>query len=128
MDAVRLAQVQTNGDLIGREMVRCDLLLMSGGFTPSVHLFSQSRGRLRFDGELEAYVPGLSVEQERSAGACRGVFGLAAALADGAAAGEAASRAAGHAGARARTFPTQAPAFGTGGMLGALPQGNSLGV
>ena len=42
--------------------------------------------------------------------------------------GEAASRAAGHAGARARTFPTQAPAFGTGGMPGALPQGNSPGA
>ncbi len=28
---------------------------------------------------------------------------------------------------RARAFPTQAPEFGTGGMLGALPQGNSPG-
>ena len=31
------------------ETLRCDLLLMSGGFTPSVHLFSQSLGKLRFD-------------------------------------------------------------------------------
>ena len=31
---------------------------MSGGWTPTVHLFSQSRGKLRFDEELQAFVPG----------------------------------------------------------------------
>ena len=31
---------------------------MSGGYTPSVHLFSQSRGKLRWDAELQAFVPG----------------------------------------------------------------------
>ena len=31
-----------------REWVRAGLLAMSGGWTPSVHLFSQSRGTLRF--------------------------------------------------------------------------------
>ncbi|MGH7057397.1 MAG: 2Fe-2S iron-sulfur cluster-binding protein, partial [Acetobacteraceae bacterium] len=67
------------------ERVACDLVLMSGGFTPSVHLFSQSRGTLRFDSDTEAYVPDRSAQHERSAGACRGVFELADALADGAA-------------------------------------------
>ncbi len=127
VDEVRLAEVRADGDLSGAEALRCDLLLMSGGFTPSVHLFSQSRGKLRFDGELDAYVPGLSIEQERSAGACRGVFGLGAALADGAAAGETAARAAGHGGAKARMFAARAPEFGGGGMVGALPQGHSAG-
>ncbi len=127
VEEVRLARVQGDGDLGRAQAVRCDLVLMQGGFTPSVHLFSQSRGKVRFDGELEAYVPGLSIEQERSAGTCRGVFGLGAALADGAAAGEAAARAAGHGGAKARAFAAKAPAFGTGGMLGALPQGHSAG-
>jgi sarcosine oxidase, subunit alpha len=121
VNAARLAEVRTDGSLRGTEMVRCDLVLMSGGFTPSVHLFSQSRGKLRFDSELQAYVPGISVEQERSAGACRGVFGLAGALADGAAAGEAAARAAGYGRAKARLIAASAPEFGTGGVLGALP-------
>ena len=31
---------------------------MSGGWTPSVHLFSQSRGKVRFDEALDAFVPG----------------------------------------------------------------------
>jgi sarcosine oxidase subunit alpha len=100
------------------ESVPCDLLLMSGGWTPSVHLFSQSRGHLRFDPELGAYVPNLSVERERSAGACRGVFGLAAALADGAAAGEAAAKASGHGGAHAQQLLVAAATFGGGGCLG----------
>lgn len=127
VDEVRLAPVGPGGEVGRARAVRCDLLLMSGGFTPSVHLFSQSLGKPRFDGELDAYVPGLSVQQERSAGACRGVFGLAAVLADGAAAGEDAARAAGFAGAKARPISAQAPEFGTGGIIGALPQGHSAG-
>ena len=31
----------------GSVRVPCDALLMCGGYTPSVHLFSQTRGRLR---------------------------------------------------------------------------------
>ena len=38
----------------GERKVACDALLMSGGWTPSVHLFSQSRGKLVFDEALAA--------------------------------------------------------------------------
>jgi sarcosine oxidase subunit alpha len=69
----------------------CDAVLMSGGFTPAVHLFSQSRGKLDWSDHLKSFVPGQSAENERSAGACRGVFGLAEALSDGTAAGAAAA-------------------------------------
>ncbi|HEV2230317.1 MAG TPA: 2Fe-2S iron-sulfur cluster-binding protein, partial [Steroidobacteraceae bacterium] len=70
----------------------CDLVLMSGGLTPSVHLHSQSRGKLVWDCGLQAFLPGEPAERSRSAGACRGVFALDAAFADGAAAGAAAAR------------------------------------
>ena len=90
----------------------CDLVLMSGGLTPSVHLLSQSRGKLVWDEHLQAFLPGEPGEHSRSAGACRGIFALAAALADGAAAGAAAARDAlapgrtgVHAGAPARRAP-----------------------
>jgi len=33
----------------GEDAIPCDLILMCGGWTPSVHLFSQSRGKLKFD-------------------------------------------------------------------------------
>ena len=75
----------------GGERVECDLVLMAGGWTPSIHLFSQSRGQLHYDDGLGAFVPGTSVQRERSAGACRGTYDLAACLAEGYAAGGAAA-------------------------------------
>jgi sarcosine oxidase subunit alpha len=93
---------RVSGIEIGGTLYACDLVLMSGGFAPSVHLFSQSRGRLTWSDAARAFVPSASAERERSAGACRGVYGLAAALADGAAAGHAAAGACGYHGAGRR--------------------------
>ena len=70
------------------ESLGCDLVLMCGGWTPSVHLYSQSRARLRFDEHSQAFLPGEWTEQVRAAGACNGTFGLAACLEEGAAAGD----------------------------------------
>ena len=72
----------TNG-----ETITCDAVLMCGGWTPSVHLFSQSRGRLRFDDTLRAFLPGASTGAARSVGACNGTFDLASCLEEGYAAG-----------------------------------------
>ncbi len=82
--------------------VACDALLMSGGWTPSVHLFSQSRGRLVFDEALQVFRPGTSAQRERSAGACNATFDLGSALVEGDAAGRAAAIAAGFATPRGR--------------------------
>jgi sarcosine oxidase, subunit alpha len=84
--------------------VACDALLMSGGWTPSVHLFSQSRGRLAFDEALQLFRPGASAQRERSAGACNATFDLAGSLAEGDAAGRAAAAGAGFAAKAARTY------------------------
>jgi sarcosine oxidase subunit alpha len=67
--------------------VDCDLVLMAGGWTPTVHLFSQSGGKLQWDGAQGCPVPGRSVQAERSVGACTGQFSLTDALANGIAAG-----------------------------------------
>ncbi|MGH7106624.1 MAG: 2Fe-2S iron-sulfur cluster-binding protein, partial [Acetobacteraceae bacterium] len=64
--AVRLAAMNAEGSLSGTRDIACDLVLMSGGFTPSVHLFSQSRGTLRFNDDVQAFVPDRSAQQERS--------------------------------------------------------------
>ncbi|MGO9755490.1 MAG: sarcosine oxidase subunit alpha family protein [Roseiarcus sp.] len=98
------------------EAIVCDLVAMSGGWTPSVHLFSQSRGKLAFDEALQAFIPDVSVQAERSAGACRGVFALADALADGAAAGAAAIGAPAPAG-----FAVEGAPAAHGGFLGLAP-------
>ena len=97
VDGVEVRSLSTDGASVGDDdrRIPCDLVCVSGGWSPTVHLFSQSQGRLRFDAERAAFVPGESVQRERSAGAARGLLGLSECLADGAAAGADAVRAAG---------------------------------
>jgi sarcosine oxidase, subunit alpha len=82
-----IARVAPDGSVVPLRREACDLVLMAGGWTPSVHLFSQARGTLRFDDALQAFVPGAPVADLASAGACAGASGLAAAFAQGTAAG-----------------------------------------
>jgi sarcosine oxidase, subunit alpha len=92
---LRVAGITLGWERDGRvqtaQRIVCDAVLMSGGYTPSVHLFSQSRGKLEWREELSAFIPAQSAERTQSAGACRGIFELEAVLADGAAAGAAAA-------------------------------------
>jgi sarcosine oxidase subunit alpha len=81
VNAVQIAAVDGHGEVSsGSERIACDLVVMSGGLTPSVHLFSQSRGKLEWEEELQAFVPGDPAEKTRSAGACAGVFDLKSVL------------------------------------------------
>ena len=48
---------------------------MSGGWTPTVHLFSQSRGKLIYRESDATFVPHQSFQEEISIGACNGTFG-----------------------------------------------------
>jgi sarcosine oxidase, subunit alpha len=109
---------QVSGDtVLDRETIACDVLLISGGYTPSVHLFSQSRGQLKWDADLQAFIPGKSAEHERSAGACRGIFELSEVLADGAAAGAQAADSQ----KAIRRYSVQSESCGRTPYLGALP-------
>jgi sarcosine oxidase, subunit alpha len=117
VSSVELAQF-IDGRVTGRRTVSCDALLMSGGYTPSVHLFSQSLGKLAWDEERQVFLPAASAERERSAGACRGVDGLGDALHDGAQAGLAAA----NRGGDARQFRVVSREFSMRGAPGALPQ------
>ena len=101
--------------------VACDALLMSGGWTPSVHLFSQSRGRLVFDEALQVFKPGASAQRERSVGACNATFDLAGALAEGDAAGRAAAAAAGFAAPSARVYAVSGAVAPPGSAFGSAP-------
>ncbi|MBT6094841.1 MAG: sarcosine oxidase subunit alpha family protein [Rhodospirillaceae bacterium] len=96
--SVSVAALDTNGEINGdtREVI-CDLVAVSGGWTPSVHLLSQSRGKLRYDEDRTTFVPKTSFQRERSAGAANGSFALGDCLAQGLAAGTEAATAAGFA-------------------------------
>ncbi|WP_448638828.1 glycine cleavage T C-terminal barrel domain-containing protein [Geodermatophilus sp. URMC 63] len=63
--------------------IACDLLLVSGGWNPAVHLFSQARGRLRFDETLGAFLPAEELDGVAVTGSAAGVIDLAGCLADG---------------------------------------------
>ena len=78
----RVRTVVTGG---GRRL-DADLLLVAGGWSPVVHLYGQAGGRLRYDGELGAFVPESCRQAVEVAGAARGVRALPDCLADGAAA------------------------------------------
>lgn len=86
-----VAPVDEQGRIGKRTTLKCDCVGLSGGWTPAVHLFSQSRGRLQFSDSIDAFVPGTSVQTERSAGACTGTYDLAACLTQGWQAGLAAT-------------------------------------
>jgi sarcosine oxidase, subunit alpha len=73
----------TGGGAGSAEAIGCDLLLVSGGWNPAVHLFSQSRGRLRYDERLGAFLPAEQLDGLAVAGSAAGVLDLAGCLADG---------------------------------------------
>lgn len=55
------------------DRISCDLLLVSGGWNPAVHLFSQARGQLRHDEALGAFVPGEELQGVTVVGAAAGL-------------------------------------------------------
>jgi sarcosine oxidase, subunit alpha len=56
----------------GKSAIACDALLMAGGWTPSVHLWSHSKGSLKWRDDLGAYVPDQPNENVSCVGACSG--------------------------------------------------------
>ena len=98
--SVRVNRVK-DGQVAGGQPIACDCLLMSGGWTPSLHLFSHTKGSLIWDAAAQTYLPGETIEECHVAGAGKGLWGCGAVLADGDAAGVAAARALGHAASEA---------------------------
>jgi sarcosine oxidase subunit alpha len=74
--------------------IRIDALLTSAGWTPSVHLFSQSRGKVAFDDATQRFLPGQYAQDCVSVGACNGTDTLEETMAEAYAAGESAASAA----------------------------------
>jgi sarcosine oxidase subunit alpha len=110
--SVTVRQLGPSGDgLVGDpRQIECDCVLHSGGWNPTVHLFSQARGSLRYDEAIAAFVPDRAVQRQRSAGACAGSFALADCLEQGFAAGLAAAADAGFSTRDIGARPSAAPA------------------
>src|SRR6202521_4451511 len=55
--------------------IQCDLLCVSGGFNPTLHLFSQAQGRLRYEEGLACFVPDAAPPNVEVVGAAAGDLG-----------------------------------------------------
>jgi len=93
ISSVELRPVEKEADSYtgAAQWIDCDLVAMSGGWSPAIHLFSQSQGKLRYDAKNICYVPDIIVQNQCVAGSCDGKFSLRDCLASGAAAGRGAA-------------------------------------
>ena len=66
-----------NKSVIGTKTnIDCDCLGMAGGWTPAVHLFTQSGGKLKFRDEDQVFIPNEYPSKQISIGSCNGDFEL----------------------------------------------------
>jgi sarcosine oxidase subunit alpha len=58
--------------------IRCDLLMVSGGWSPTVHLYSQAQGKIVYDEQKAMFRPAQSSADDRCIviGGANGTFGL----------------------------------------------------
>src|SRR5439155_11829479 len=115
---VRIRPLAGNGRSI---TIDCDLLAVSGGWNPVLHLFAQAQGRLRFDENLAAFVPDAEVAGVECVGAARGSFALARCLSEGAAAGARAAARCGFGSGELPPSPSVAEEDAPSGRLSLLP-------
>ncbi|NVN00471.1 2Fe-2S iron-sulfur cluster-binding protein [Arthrobacter sp. SDTb3-6] len=109
--SVQVAAIDDDGAPAGpAEDIKTDLLAVSGGWSPVVHLHSQAQGKVRWDLELAGFVPSTVVKNQQVVGAGRGSYVLADCVAEGATAGATAAVNAGFATASAVAAATAAAA------------------
>jgi len=65
------------------ENIPCDCVCVSGNWTPTVHLSSQSGNKLKFDEMISAFIPNQSRQNETAVGSANGSFTLKKSLEDG---------------------------------------------
>jgi len=65
------------------EIISCDCICVSGNWTPTVHLSSQSGNKLKFDETINAFVPNKSRQNETTVGSAKGSFTLKKSLEEG---------------------------------------------
>ena len=97
--------------------IECDVLGVSGGWSPVVHLSSHGGIKPKYDEAIASFVPGGFAPTHLGAGAILGTFGIAAAIAEGANAGAKAASLAGF----SKTRPVLAPEAMTDRTYAILP-------
>ncbi len=63
-------------ELFNIENIECDCICVSGFWTPSIHLASQSGNKSKFNEKIDAFVPDKSKQKENTIGSANGIFTL----------------------------------------------------
>ena len=85
LNSVKIGTLSHDGKTIESNpyIVSADLLAVSGGWSPNVHLYCHSGGKPVYNDSIEAFVPGELSQNGHSAGASSGSFSLTDCLQDG---------------------------------------------
>ena len=78
INKVSIMELSKDGtSVVGKKIdIDCDCLGMSGGWTPAVHLFTQSGGKLKFRNSDNVFIPNIYNSDQVCIGACNGDFEL----------------------------------------------------
>ena len=78
INKVSIMELSKDGtSVVGKKIdINCDCLGMSGGWTPAVHLFTQSGGKLKFRNSDNVFIPNIYNSDQLCIGACNGDFEL----------------------------------------------------
>jgi len=75
---ISIMQLSSDGQSVvgSKTNIDCDCLGVAGGWTPAVHLFTQSGGKLKFRDEDQVFIPNKYPSKQISIGSCNGDFEL----------------------------------------------------
>ncbi len=78
INKISIMQLSKDGQKVvgSKILIPCDCLGISGGWTPSVHLFTQSGGKLKFRDNDQVFIPNTYPSNQISIGSCNGDFTL----------------------------------------------------
>ncbi len=78
INKISIQQLSKDGQkVVGSKInLSCDCLGVSGGWTPAVHLFTQSGGKLKFRDHDQVFIPDIYPSDQLSIGSCNGDFTL----------------------------------------------------
>ncbi len=77
VNSAEIAEISENKkDLSKIENIKCDCICVSGFWTPTIHLATQSGNKTKFNEEIDAFVPDKSKQKETTVGSAKGTFTL----------------------------------------------------
>ena len=76
LNSISIMKLSNDGTSVtgSKISISCDCLGVAGGWTPAVHLYTQSGSKLKFDEEKKVFLPNQNTSEQISVGSCGGDF------------------------------------------------------